>query len=79
MDHKNKTDIPNRVDIDKRPQAVNNRKRIGNFEADTIIGKNQKGAILTLADRKSKLRLAAPLPNKKASSTRDAMIALLKL
>ena len=48
----NKTGIPNRVDIDKRPQAANDRKRIGDFEADTIIGKNQKGAILTLDDRK---------------------------
>lgn len=31
--------IPNRVDIDERPDAVNNRERVGDWEADTIIGK----------------------------------------
>ena len=63
---RNRTGIPNRVDIDERPQAANNRERVGDWEADTIIGKNHKGAIVTLDDRKSKLRLAFPLLGKKA-------------
>ena len=70
--------IPNRVDIDERPEVANQRKRIGDWEADTIIGKNHKGAIVTLDERQSKLRLAAPLPTKKARGVTDAMIALLK-
>ena len=72
----NRTGIPNRVDIDHRPAEANNRERIGDWEADTIIGKNHKGAIVTLDDRKSKLRLAAPLPGKKAKYVKEAMIAL---
>ncbi|SMN00146.1 Mobile element protein [uncultured Candidatus Thioglobus sp.] len=55
---RNRTGIPNRVDIDERPESANNRERVGDWEADTIIGKNHKGAIVTLDDRKSKLRLA---------------------
>jgi IS30 family transposase len=35
----NRTGIPNRVDIDQRPEAVNNREVFGHWEADTIIGR----------------------------------------
>ncbi len=73
----NRTGIPNRIDIDKRPEIANKRERIGDWEADTIIGKNHKGAIVTLDERQSKLRLASPLQRKKAESVKDAMIALL--
>ena len=43
--------IPNRVDIDQRPTAVELKERFGDLEIDTIIGKNHKGAILTINDR----------------------------
>ena len=74
----NRTGIPNRVDIDERPAEANNRERIGDWEADTIIGKNHQGAIVTLDERKSKLRLAAPLLGKKAVYVKEEMIKLLK-
>lgn len=71
------TGIPNRIDIDERPEAANNRERIGDWEGDTIIGKNHKGAILTLDERKSKLRLAFPLLGKKARQVEEAAYILL--
>ena len=74
---RNRTGIPNRVDIDNRPEIANQRGRVGDWEADTIIGKNHKGAIVTLDERKSKLRLAAPLQGKKARLVTEAMIKLL--
>ena len=74
----NRTGIPNRVGIEKRPVEANNRERVGDWEADTIIGKNHKGAIATLDERKSKLRLAVPLPGKKAKAVKQAMIDVLK-
>ncbi len=43
--------IPNRVDIDERPAIVDQKERFGDLEIDTIIGKNHKGAILTINDR----------------------------
>ena len=43
--------IPNRVDIDERPEIVEKKQRFGDLEIDTIIGKNHKGAILTINDR----------------------------
>ena len=49
----NRSGIPNRNDIDERPAEANTRERIGDWEADTIIGKNHKGATVTLDNRKS--------------------------
>jgi len=45
---------------------------------DTIIGKGHKGAIVTLDERKSKLRLALPLKGKFAEDTKQSIIALLE-
>jgi transposase, IS30 family len=73
----NRTGIPDRRDIDERPAEVNTRERVGDWEADTVIGKNHKGAVITLDERKSKLRLAAPLPGKKAKYVKEAIITLL--
>ncbi|VAW86690.1 Mobile element protein [hydrothermal vent metagenome] len=70
--------IPNRVDIDERPKEANNRERVGDWEGDTIIGKNHKGAIVTLDERKSKLRLAMPTGGKKTRHVTDAMLSLFQ-
>ena len=74
----NRTGIPNRVGIEERPEIANERRRVGDWEADTIIGKNHKGAIATMDERKTKLRLAVPLPGKKAKAVKQAMIGALK-
>jgi len=73
----NRTGIPNRRDIDQRPSEANNRTRIGHWEADTMIGKQHQGAIVTLDERKSRLRLAAPLKRKKAGFVAETIHALL--
>ena len=49
--------IKNRVSIDERPDIVTDRSRIGDWEADTIIGKAHKQAIVSLTERKSGLAL----------------------
>ena len=74
---RSRSGIPNRVDIDERPEVANKRERVGDWEFDTIIGKNHKGAIVTMDERKTKLRLAAPLSGKKAKEVTDAVIKLL--
>lgn len=42
--------IKKRVDIDERPEIVDEKVRFGDSEIDTIIGKNNKGALLTIND-----------------------------
>jgi len=76
--NRNKSGIPNRTDISERPEEVNQRERVGDWEADTIIGKNHQEAIVTLDERKSKLRLAMPVKSKMAQGVTDAMIYLFK-
>ena len=68
--------IPNRVSIDKRPKAVDARKRIGDWEADTIIGRNHKGAMVTLVERKSKYTLIRKI-NRKTSLLLNSAISEL--
>lgn len=69
--------IPNRVSIDQRPPQVDSLERFGDWEGDTVLGKNQDGAILTLVERKSLFLLAMPLASKKACETATAAIAAL--
>ncbi|MFC0180137.1 IS30 family transposase, partial [Thorsellia kenyensis] len=65
-------------DIDERPEAANNRTRIGDWEADTMIGNKHKGALATLDERKSKLRLALPVSRKSAEEVTHAITQMLE-
>ncbi|MFO1259172.1 MAG: IS30 family transposase [Gammaproteobacteria bacterium] len=65
--------IPNRVDIDERPVAVERKERLGDWEGDTVIGANHQGAILTLVDRKSKLSLIVNLKSKTSEAVNNAL------
>ena len=46
--------------IDERPKIVDEKCRIGDWEIDTIIGKNQKQAILSIVERVSKFSKKRP-------------------
>lgn len=51
-----KKSLSERTFIDKRPKYINERGRIGDFEADFILsGKSGKGILLTVADRRSRV------------------------
>ena len=69
--------LKNRVSIDQRPDVVEQNTEFGHWEGDTIIGRNHKGAIVTLVERKSKLLKMAILPNRKAGTVKEAIIDLL--
>ena len=62
---KRKSRIKERVSIHKRDDIVKEKKRVGDFEIDTIIGKGKKGAIVTIVDRKSMfIKLSIPCGKK---------------
>jgi transposase, IS30 family len=50
-------EIKNKISIEKRPAIVEKKSRVGDWERDLIIGKNHKGALLTVVDRTSKMTL----------------------
>ncbi|MBS0172755.1 MAG: IS30 family transposase, partial [Nitrospira sp.] len=70
--------IKNRIGIDERPGIVDQKSRIGDWEGDTVIGKNHRGALVTLAERKSRYILAAQVPGKHASGVTAAIMRLLR-
>ncbi len=69
--------IPRRVWIDERPQVVEQRERVGDWEADTIISKGKQTAIVTLTERKSRLTLLKKVEDRTAKTVREAIIDLL--
>lgn len=69
--------IRDRVSIDCRSDIVNEKKRFGDLELDTVIGKNHKGAILTVNDRATGLCWLALLEKKESEPLKDALIKML--
>jgi transposase, IS30 family len=69
--------IPNRIGIEQRPAIVASKRRIGDWEGDTIIGARHQGGILSLVERKSKLTRLHKLGSKAAAEVKHRSIALL--
>ncbi|MCH7764900.1 MAG: IS30 family transposase, partial [Candidatus Marinimicrobia bacterium] len=69
--------IKNRVSIDERPDVVEQRSRIGDWEADTIIGKAHKQAIVSLTERKSGLALIYKVERRTKEKTEEAIKQML--
>ena len=70
--------IKNRVSIDQRPDVVNQKERFGDWEIDTIIGQNQKGAIVTITERTTNFFLMKKLNNgKNAEALAEVVIKML--
>jgi len=57
--------IRNKVSIDLRPSIVERKERCGDWEIDTIIGKDGKGAIVTITERKTGFLLMEKLKHGK--------------
>lgn len=70
--------IVGRVDIEQRPSVVEQRKRFGDLEMDTIIGKDHKGAILTINDRATGMLRMRMVQRKEAAVIAQAAIEVLR-
>ncbi|KAA6342420.1 hypothetical protein EZS27_009821 [termite gut metagenome] len=70
--------IKNKVSIELHPAIVDDKERCGDWEIDTIIGKNGKGAILTLTERMTGFLLMEKLPfGKQAEPLSKVVVRLL--
>ncbi len=69
--------IRNRVDIDKRPNVVEKRSRIGDWEADLICGTGASGYLVTLLERKSRHTLVGYTKTKFADQVTAEILRLL--
>ena len=65
--------------IEERPESINKRENIGDFEIDTVIQTRAKNeCLLTLTDRKSRYQIIRLIPDKSAFSVNQALKAILK-
>jgi transposase, IS30 family len=71
--------IKNRVGIQERPKIVEKKNRIGDWEGDTVVGKNHQGALVTLVDRKSKLTKIGKVDRYTAEAVEKTIVGLMKL
>ena len=70
--------IKDRVSIEERPMVVDDYSRVGDWEIDTVIGKGQSGAMVTIVERKTKFTVAAQVPDRKAETVTQATLKLLE-
>lgn len=70
--------IKNRVSIDDRPQIVDDKERIGDWEGDTVIGKGRKSALLTLVERKTLYTMIFRLTGKQAALVAQTAVSGMK-
>lgn len=69
--------IPNRIGIENRPAIVDQKIRVGDWEGDLIVGKNNHQAIVSLVDRKSRLAFLHKVSGKTEAEVTAAIIERL--
>lgn len=57
--------IKDKISIDSRPEVINNKERFGDWEIDLIVGKENKGAMVTIVERTTSMIMIRKLKNGK--------------
>ena len=70
--------IVNRTSIELRPPVVAAKKRVGDWEADTIVGRSHQSAIVSVVERKSKLTFLRKVERNTAEAVAQASLSLLR-
>jgi len=76
-DYQARGTIIDRVMIGKRPKIVEKKSRIGDWEIDTVVGKDHKGFLVTVVDRKSKFTIIKNVISKHAEVVTKALIEMM--
>lgn len=58
--------IAKRVCIEQRLSIVGKKSRIGDWEGDTVVGKDHQGFLVTMVERKLRYTLAVQVDSKEA-------------
>jgi IS30 family transposase len=66
-----------RRSIHQRPEVVEARSRIGDWEADTIVGLGQRGGLLSMVERRSRYCVLQKVATKSAETVADAICSSL--
>ncbi len=70
--------LKGRLSIETRPAIVESRRRVGDWEVDTIIGAQHKEALVSVVERKSKLCLLKKVRRNTSAAVEQALSELLQ-
>lgn len=73
-----KSFIPERISIHDRPEIINNRKRFGDWESDSVVFKKHKSALSVQHERKSLLVRLHKIADHGAEETMEALRATIE-
>ena len=75
---KNATTTRDAARIDERPEVIEERLRLGDFEGDTVLGPAGTGGLATLVDRKSRFTIVVKIQSKNADHVHEKIKQRLK-
>lgn len=70
--------IVGRRSIKDRPEVVDKRERLGDWEIDTVVSQGKQSGMVTIVERKSRLYLAGFVKNLTATAVQAKTVELLK-
>jgi IS30 family transposase len=70
--------IPGRVCITERPSIVEDKTRLGDWECDTVIGKDRKSVLVTVVDRTSLYTCTSRVYSRSSKVVCSAIIRMLR-
>jgi IS30 family transposase len=75
---KNKATTGDAARIENRPEVIEQRLRLGDFEGDTVLGPPGTGGLATLVDRKSRFTIIIKIQSKDADHVHEKLKQRLK-
>jgi transposase, IS30 family len=75
---KNATTTGDAARIDNRPEVIEERLRLGDFEGDTVLGPPGTGGLTTLVDRKSRFTIVVKIQSKNADHVHEKIKQRMK-
>lgn len=76
--HRMRGGIRDRIGIAQRPAVADQRRRMGDWEADTLAGRAWSTRVLSMVDRKSRYTVLGALANKSAQHTAQVLVRCLR-
>jgi transposase, IS30 family len=70
--------LPHTTSIEQRPALVGRRERLGDWEVDTLVGKDRRHSLVTLTERKSRFTVLKKVERKAAELVAQAIYSALQ-
>jgi transposase, IS30 family len=75
--HDRRGQIPGRRGIEQRPRGVEGRRRVGHWELDTMLGRQQSQAVVNAVERRTRYTRLAKVAQRRADAVAAAVVRML--